>query len=285
MHLETKVASQSRASVQKLWDEQKPIAFFGIEGGFALNSDINNIKIFRELGVMRYTLTHFESPEWANSDTNQSENGLNKLGIELVGEMNSAGIIVDVAHANETTMLDVCLASSKPIVYSHGGVQQLSQSARGVSDRAMCEIAKSGGVIGLSLFPHHHTPIIEYQTGALEAFYKDYSLLKSLASPHYNLNRAAEVKMLLSEFPAPLARPSIEFFKRTLDYIINKVGVEAVAIGTDFDGSPFYFERISDCKDLFLIANVLNSNGISAEIIDNLFWKNSKRVIWDNLNE
>ena len=279
------LAPHSRADLQSLWDKRKPIAFFGIEGGFALNADKNAIKLFRSLGVVRYTITHFESPGWANSDSSQTQDGLSEVGIEIIKEMNASGIIPDVAHANEATMLDVIATSSKPVIYSHGGVQHLSKSARGVSDRAMEGIANSGGVIGLSLFPHHHTQEIEYRTGVLDQFFEDYSILKKISSQDFNDARAAEVKLLLSSYPRPKAMPSMEFFRRSLDYAIDKVGVEAVAIGTDFDGSPFYFEGISDCKDLCFFADLLNTSGISATTIDKLFWENAKRVLWDNVNE
>ena len=77
------------------------------------------------------------------------DEGLSKLGVSAVEEMNRVGIVVDLSHAGMRTALDVIETSKYPVVFSHSGVAALMKNVRNVSDEVVKAMAEKGGVIGL----------------------------------------------------------------------------------------------------------------------------------------
>ena len=59
------------------------------------------------------------------------------------------GMIIDLAHADEETILPVTEATIKPVICSHTGPRNVQDFPRYISDRAICAIAGTGGLIGL----------------------------------------------------------------------------------------------------------------------------------------
>jgi membrane dipeptidase len=81
-----------------------------------------------------------------------SPGGLTEFGREVVRESNRLGIIIDLAHANHETMMDVLELSEHPVIFSHGGVREYTDHDRAVTDDEIRAIAGQGGVIGI--WPH-----------------------------------------------------------------------------------------------------------------------------------
>jgi len=69
-----------------------------------------------------------------------------------VQEANRLGVIIDMAHANNETMMDVLTLSKHPVLFSHGGVREYTDHDRAVTDDQIRAIAQNGGVIGI--WPH-----------------------------------------------------------------------------------------------------------------------------------
>jgi membrane dipeptidase len=63
--------------------------------------------MYRRIGVLSMTLTHFRSNDWADSSTGKQEhNGLTEFGKQVVREMNRIGMIVDISHVSDRTFYD-----------------------------------------------------------------------------------------------------------------------------------------------------------------------------------
>ena len=75
-----------------------------------------------------------------------------EFGREVVRESNRLGIIIDMAHANHETMMDILELSEHPVIFSHGGVREYTDHDRAVTDDEIRAIAAQGGVIGI--WPH-----------------------------------------------------------------------------------------------------------------------------------
>ena len=70
--------------------------------------------------------------------------------------MNELGVLVDVAHSDTRTLLDVVDVASAPVVSSHTGARALQDFARYLSDDELRAIAGTGGLVGLWPYRGRH---------------------------------------------------------------------------------------------------------------------------------
>lgn len=133
----------------KLKNEGKSIVMFTIENGYALGTDIKNVKMFYDMGVRAITLSHNYNNDICDSsrDSVVEWHGLSPFGYEVVKEMNRLGIIVDISHTSSETLFDCIEASKAPIMATHSGVWNIKNHPRNLTDREMKAIAKKGGLI------------------------------------------------------------------------------------------------------------------------------------------
>ena len=67
--------------------------------------------------------------------------------------MNAMDVFVDVAHCADSTVREVLEVSQKPVLYTHGCCRALHAHPRNLSDELLREIARRGGVAGMSIYP------------------------------------------------------------------------------------------------------------------------------------
>ena len=125
----------------------------GIENGYAIGKDIDNVDRFRTRGVAYMTLCHNGDNDICDSHKGNNEhNGLSDFGREVVARMNSVGMMVDLSHASEKSFWDALGCSRKPIICSHSSSRALCDHTRNLTDEQMTALAKSGGVAQVCLY-------------------------------------------------------------------------------------------------------------------------------------
>ena len=141
----------------RLKAEGKKAFFIGIENGYAIGSDLKNIKRYKDMGVNYITLCHSYDNHICNSSTNTKDGskGLTAFGRKVVKEMNKQGVLIDLSHASEGTFWDVMKLSKDPIIASHSGVKALCKSDRNLTDDQLRALAKNGGVIQICIFKRY----------------------------------------------------------------------------------------------------------------------------------
>lgn len=121
-----------------------------LEGADALEGDIENLRKMHALGLRLIQLVHFRANELGHIQTYPySPGGLTDFGRDVVVEANRLGIIIDLAHANNETIMDVLTLSEDPVVFSHGGLTAILDADRALTDDEVRQIAKHGGVVGI----------------------------------------------------------------------------------------------------------------------------------------
>jgi membrane dipeptidase len=123
-----------------------------IEGLHDLEGKIENLDVlyaagFRMAGLTK--LTHFFDNDVAGSMHGVGKGGLTPLGRQAVSRMEALGMIVDLAHASHATVADVLAIATRPVVFSHGGVQATCKVNRNLTDDEVRGVARTGGVIGI----------------------------------------------------------------------------------------------------------------------------------------
>lgn len=126
----------------------------GIENGYALGRDIDNVARFAQMGVVYITLCHNGDNDICDSarrSTNE-HGGLSDFGRKVVAEMNRTGIMIDLSHAAESSFYDALACSTTPIVCSHASSRALCNHPRNLTDDQLRALAKAGGVAQVTLY-------------------------------------------------------------------------------------------------------------------------------------
>jgi len=129
----------------------------GVEGGHALEGNLQNVDRFFERGVRVLTITWNNSNELAGSCMDKPETGLSDLGRRAVRRMNELGMIVDLSHSSPRTFYDTLDASAAPVICSHSACRNLCDFPRNLDDDQLKALAEHRGVIGIVFLPYFLT--------------------------------------------------------------------------------------------------------------------------------
>ena len=141
------------ADLYRLKAEGKKAIMLGIENGYALGKDIQNVERFRKRGVVYLTLCHNGNNDICGSARHNEEGlGVSEFGAEVIREMNRVGMMVDISHAGEQSFYDALAISRKPIVASHSSARALCNHPRNLTDDQLRALAAQGGVAQVTLY-------------------------------------------------------------------------------------------------------------------------------------
>ncbi|MGH9230947.1 MAG: dipeptidase, partial [Acidimicrobiales bacterium] len=138
-----------------------PAVVLGVEGSDAVGGDVDRIDAWHERGVRVIVLVHLRDNALGTTCLpwqqyagplpvrRRASPGLSRLGARVVQRMNRLGVVIDVAHADPATLLDIVGVATAPVVSSHSGARALQDFARYLADDELRAIASTGGVVGL----------------------------------------------------------------------------------------------------------------------------------------
>ncbi|OJH43377.1 dipeptidase [Paracoccus sp. SM22M-07] len=127
-------------------------AVLGSEGGHPLEGDPANLQVMHDAGFRLMGLTHFFDNELGGSLHGQDAAGLSDFGRQVVRQMVSKGMVIDLAHASPAMVRDVlAVPGARPIV-SHTGIASHCPSPRNLSDALVAQVAQAGGLIGIGFW-------------------------------------------------------------------------------------------------------------------------------------
>jgi membrane dipeptidase len=133
--------------------ETKKIAFIiTMEGVEPLGTDLNQLRVFYELGVRSIGLTHARSNVAGHGGvfavSGSARDGLTAFGREVVRECETLGVIIDLAHINPAGFEEIISITKKPPIVSHTNVRRYYDIERNISDEQIKMIGERRGVIG-----------------------------------------------------------------------------------------------------------------------------------------
>jgi membrane dipeptidase len=124
---------------------------YALEGAHGIDTTgIEGLRALHARGLALLGLTWSFSNRFAGS-SGDGGGGLTADGRALVDEAQRLGVLIDLSHASKATTLDVCRASSAPVVASHSDAAGVRAHARNLTDEEIGCIAATGGVVGLNL--------------------------------------------------------------------------------------------------------------------------------------
>ena len=141
--------------IEKAKKENKTAIFFGFQNCSPIEDDINLIEEVHQQGCRFMQLTYNNQSLLATGCYEKNDSGVTNFGREAIKEMNRVGIVVDMSHSAEQSTLDAIAISQKPIAITHGNPSFWHSAIRNKSNDLLKNLSNSGGMLGLSIYPHH----------------------------------------------------------------------------------------------------------------------------------
>jgi len=266
---------------------KKLACMMGVEGGHMIENNLQYLDSLYKRGVRYMTLTWNNSTPWATSAMEETsgkftnaKKGLNAFGIQVVNRMNQLGMMVDLAHVGEQTFWDAIHTTSKPVIVSHSCVHAICPVFRNLKDDQIDAVGENGGVIHLNFFSGFLDSNFQRKFNAFNEKHKEErdTILKMNPEPFFADSYLAEkyadeVKDL---------RPPLSLLIDHIDYIVKRIGVEHVGLGSDFDGITSAPLGLDDVSCFPLITKALMERGYSNGAIKKILGANFLRVFKAN---
>ena len=141
--------------IEKARLNNKTAIFFGFQNCSPIEDNINLVEKVHDLGCRFMQLTYNNQSLLATGCYEKIDSGVTNFGKEVIKEMNRVGIVVDMSHSAEKSTFDAIEFSEKPIAITHANPIFWHSAKRNKSDDLLKTLGDSGGMLGLSLYPHH----------------------------------------------------------------------------------------------------------------------------------
>ena len=141
--------------IEKANLEKKTAIFFGFQNCSPIEDNIALVEKVHEHGCRFMQLTYNNQSLLATGCYEKNDSGVTNFGREAIKEMNRVGIVIDMSHSAEKSTFDAIEISEKPIAITHANPSFWYKAIRNKSNDLLKALASSGGMLGLSLYPHH----------------------------------------------------------------------------------------------------------------------------------
>lgn len=158
-HSDEIVIARSAADIRRAKAEGKLAAILALENSEGLERSLNVLRMLFRLGVRSIGITH-NPTAWAAAGNAEegSGGGLTNFGVQLVREMNTLGMLVDVSHIAERGFWDVLETSTSPVIASHSNCKRLCDHPRNLSDEQIYGLVNNNGVMAITFVPDFVDP-------------------------------------------------------------------------------------------------------------------------------
>jgi membrane dipeptidase len=262
----------SAEDVLRITRAGRKAAPMGLEGGHALQGSREVLRRLYDEGIRYVGITHTNTNSWADASQDEARHGgINDLGRELIHEMNRLGVLVDLSHASDDAARDAIAASRAPVIFSHSSVRALVDNVRNVPDDVLLSLRDNGGVIMINFFDptvngnltddvmaEVYRRIDDYHGGDLRQIWQVIGAVRAERG---------------------LGKANVSDIVDHIDYVKNLVGIEHVALGSDFDGVHSLPTGMDSALRLPFITYEMMRRGYSDEEVRLVLGGNTLRVM------
>ncbi|MGH7542679.1 MAG: dipeptidase [Gemmatimonadota bacterium] len=273
-YADTFVYATTAADIERAHDEGRIAALIGVEGGHAIEGSLDVLRGLYDLGTRYMTLTHWQSTAWADAATDRAlHQGLTPFGEDVVREMNRLGMLVDLSHVSDSTMMDALRITAAPVIYSHSSARALAGHVRNVPDGILPAVADNGGVVMVNFSPGFINEEARLHGDRADAVLD--SLRTAFSGDSARTREAFEG--WLEENPAP--RATLYEVADHIDHIVEVAGIDHVGLGSDYDGIDHVPVGLEDVSRFPVLIAELLERGYSDDDIRKLVGLNFLRVM------
>jgi membrane dipeptidase len=273
--------ARSAAELRSQPVDEKVSLLIGIENGSALESKLENIKYFQDMGVCYITLTHSRNNSICDSSYDDSHKwqGLSPFGKEVIVEMNRLGMIVDISHVTDKAFHQVLEISEAPVVATHSSCRHFTPGwERNMSDEMIKALARKGGVIQINFGG------IFVNTQVNKNYNQRYEDLDAFIAENNPTDEQISEFIRKYKKEHPQGKAHVREVADHIDHAVKLVGIDYVGLGSDFDGVdavPVGLEDVSGYPNLIY---ELLKRGYTEEDLEKICCENFLRV-WAQVEE
>jgi membrane dipeptidase len=249
-------------------------SLIGMEGGHSIGTSLGVLRQMYALGARYMTLTHTKNTAWADSATDTPvHGGLTAFGRDVVREMQRIGMLVDLSHVSEKTMLDTLDIAPAPVMFSHSGARAIDGHPRNVPDVVLDRLKTNGGIVMVVTLPSYVSE--EVRTwNARRAGEKARLEALRVGDP-----KAAEADLAVWDKANPFPRATIGQVADHIDQVVRRAGIDHVGIGGDFDGMDNTVAGMEDVSTYPALFAELARRGHSRTDLEKIASRNMLRVL------
>jgi membrane dipeptidase len=132
----------------------KHAAFLGIQGGNAIDENLDALDRLIDDWILRVTLVHLTSSKIGTTSSPMrigGDKGLSDFGRDYVRRLNDKRVLVDLAHISKKGFADAAEVhdASQPLIVTHTGISGVFEHWRNLDDGQLRIVADTGGTIGV----------------------------------------------------------------------------------------------------------------------------------------
>jgi membrane dipeptidase len=272
------------SDIERLNKQGRMAAVLDLEGGFDLDGDVGVLRDLYRLGLRSAQLcAHNWTNNFADSCCSPPKwHGLNERGRAVIREMNRLGMVINVSHSSDEAISQAIDLSADPIVATHHGLRHFNDIPRNMPDWLLKKLAAKGGVIGFQIGNEfHNRKVFDWRTQHTgRPFWDTTAIGKDQALTIEEVDRrvAPQFPMVGIGCPEDL-KFTADDWVGVVDYAIQLVGEDHVALGSDFDGGPTLPRGMRDIRDLAMITDAMLRRGYSEARIQKFLGGNLLRVL------
>jgi membrane dipeptidase len=264
------------ADIVRIHGQGKIASLIGIEGGYAIENSLANLRMFYELGVRYMTLTHGSDTAWAGAATAApAPRGLTPFGKEIVREMNRLGMMVDLSHVSDQTMRDALSVSEAPVIFSHSSARAIADHPRNVPDDILALTGKNGGIVMVNIFPGFVTQRGAGQAAGFLEKEREYSA----KYPDDPKRASAEYLVWLDKAMTEMEPGTLAQVADHIDHIVKVAGIDHVGYGADFGSLSNHPTGLEDVSRYPYLTAELLRRGYTDSQVKNVIGGNFLRVM------
>jgi membrane dipeptidase len=133
----------------------------GRVAGVLLMEGADPVETPSQLGAWTDRGVRIIGPAWGRtrySGGTRAPGGLTALGVQLLKAMRRKKVILDISHMADEAVADAFELWRGPIMSSHSNARDLVPGDRQITNATAAEIARRGGVLGISFYASHLRP-------------------------------------------------------------------------------------------------------------------------------
>ncbi|WP_375291572.1 dipeptidase [Qipengyuania sp.] len=249
-------------------------SLLGMEGGNSIGESLAVLRQTYDLGARYLTLTHSKTLSWADSATDAPQHdGLTDFGHKVVREMNRLGMLVDISHVSEATMMDVLDEAKAPVIFSHSGARAVDGHPRNVPDSVLARLPKNGGIVMAVGYP-----------AFLSEDYRQWSADNAAETARLNSLYPGDPKAVTDGVAAwvganPRPKATVAQWVDHIDHIRKVAGIDHIGLGGDYDGMEIGPEGAEDVTGYPALFTELARRGYSQADLEKIASRNVLRVL------